>query len=246
MRAVEQRDVSRSCPPGRRRFAHAASVSTPVGDVQRSAVPTATLRRQFARSRSVPGRLVAAVSRARSSAWTRKSAERAALAKPWIAAITSTSGARSESSRGSDADAGAPNGVREQGLVVAPRLQRGAFVLGVAEAERVSLRDVRAGPPAGDRRQVVSRYARGRLRRIAGGIGEAGVVALEPDDTVRQHVRLGEPSRKPSGTVPRSSPTTRQRAATLSWRARPAAARRGNGRTRRRAPTRRRESRTAA
>src|SRR5262249_37065177 len=60
-------------PARPRRFAQAASVSDPAGDVHSSEAATPSLRRQFARSRSVPGMLVAAVSRARSSARIRKS-----------------------------------------------------------------------------------------------------------------------------------------------------------------------------
>src|SRR4051812_30190327 len=46
-------------------------------------------RRQFGRSRSVPGRLTARRSPARSSAWTKASKDGVADTKPWMAAATS-------------------------------------------------------------------------------------------------------------------------------------------------------------
>jgi glucose-1-phosphate adenylyltransferase len=80
----EERDHSRDSrdarPAGPSPALNAETVRRADGVCHRSSTPTCTFRRQLGRSRSVPGRLRAVVSSARSSAWTSTSADAVAPA----------------------------------------------------------------------------------------------------------------------------------------------------------------------
>ena len=209
------------------------------GRSSRSGTGSASLRRQFGRSRSVPGRLTAIAlagevvglhQHQRGTAWRRaRHAPRPAGRRP-------------------------PGPRRQHGLQSAPCRSPGparsaAQRRRVEQAERGALVDVGALPPAGEGRQVVRGSAGDRLRRVARGRPEAG--RRRARTTARGRTARPRsppaPGGCPRGTVPRSSPTTRQRARCALQRQLAEQVVAADRRHRRRPPrARRRASRTAA
>ena len=104
----------------------------------------------------------------------------------------------------------------ERALIGFAPLPRGRGVLRRQKANRLLLANIFALPPARERRQVVRREAGQRLLRVMPGRPVPVPSALEPEHAVVRISAASMVSRKPKGTVPRSSPTTRQRARRLS------------------------------
>src|ERR1700678_426054 len=83
--------LSFAAPTGREQTArarNAARIAQASGDWHKSDTSGSRRRRQFGRSLSVPGRLIATVSPARSSAWTKASKDGVADTKAWMATAT--------------------------------------------------------------------------------------------------------------------------------------------------------------
>ena len=148
-------------------------------------------RRQFGRSRSVPGRLVATVSPTRSSAWARTNEQGDPPTQSKVATTNSAVIGRSKSGRAGSNPVSTSARASNSFSLRRSFSQRCRALFEFAEC--APLGDIGADPPTGKGGQIVGRNAGHRLARIRRGGLERDAVALEPQDAITQNVGRRQP-----------------------------------------------------
>ena len=175
-----------------RSFASAARIVRARRRAKAAGTSGPNLRRQFGRSWSVPGRLVAIVSPTRSSNWALARIEPAPPISAWTAAAkASSSGA---SSPGAAAISPAASSAAIRPRFSSRRAAIASPAAGSVRSPSVSLSAISAPPhqPASVA-QIVGRDAGDRERRIVGGRQDLGALALEPQHPHPEDVGLRQP-----------------------------------------------------